>query len=101
MMNFWDVFLSPLATNKFIHTITSGFVLAALFVVGVSAWFLLKKREAVMAKKSILVASLFGLISGLMLVYSGDGSARLLARVQPVKFAALEGLYQGRFITHP
>jgi cytochrome d ubiquinol oxidase subunit I len=96
MINFWDVFLSPIAVNKFIHTITSGFVLGSLFVVGVSSWFLLKKRESGMAKKSILVASVFGLISGLMLVYSGDGSARLIARVQPVKFASLEGLYNGR-----
>jgi len=96
MMNFWDVFLSPVAVNKFIHTITSGFVLGSLFVVGVSSWFLLKKREAGMAKKSILVASIFGLVSGLMLVYSGDISTRLIARVQPVKFAALEGLYSGR-----
>ncbi len=96
MVNFWDVFLSPVAVNKFIHTITSGFVLASLFVIGVSAWFILKKRELVLAKKSILVASIFGLLSGLMLVYSGDGSARLIARIQPVKFAALEGLYKGR-----
>jgi cytochrome d ubiquinol oxidase subunit I len=96
MMNFWDVFLSPVAVNKFIHTITSGFVLGSLFVVGVSSWFLLKKRESGMAKKSILVASIFGLVSGLMLVYSGDGSARLIARIQPVKFASLEGLYKGR-----
>ena len=96
MFNFWDVFLSPVAVNKFIHTINSGFVLASLFVIGVSAWFMLKKRELVLAKKSILVASIFGLISGLMLVYSGDGSARLIARIQPVKFAALEGLYEGR-----
>jgi len=96
MMNFWDVFLSPVAVNKFIHTITSGFVLGSLFVVGVSSWFLLKKRESGMAKKSILVASIFGLVSGLMLVYSGDGSARLIARIQPMKFASLEGLYKGR-----
>ncbi|MBN1413783.1 MAG: cytochrome ubiquinol oxidase subunit I [Bacteroidales bacterium] len=96
MMNFWEVFLSPVAVNKFIHTITSGFVLGSLFVVGVSSWFILKRRELLLAKKSILVASLFGLISVLMLIYSGDGSARLIARTQPVKFAALEGLYDGR-----
>ena len=96
MFNFWDVFLSPVAVNKFIHTITSGFVLASLFVIGVSAWFILKKRELSLAKKSILVSSVFGLLSSLMLIWSGDGSARLIARIQPVKFAALEGLYNGR-----
>lgn len=96
MLNFWEVFLSPVAINKFIHTITSGYVLAAIFVVGVSSWFLLKNREMLLAKRSILIASVFGLISSLMLIYSGDGSAKQIARVQPVKFAALEGLYNGK-----
>jgi cytochrome d ubiquinol oxidase subunit I len=96
MLNFWEVFLSPVAVHKFIHTITSGYVLASLFVVGVSSWYLLKKREQFMAKRSILIASVFGLISSLMLIYSGDGSARQLAHDQPMKFAAFEGLYNGQ-----
>jgi cytochrome d ubiquinol oxidase subunit I len=96
MLNFWEVFLSPVAIHKFIHTITSGYVLASLFVVGISSWYLLKKREQFLAKRSILIASVFGLISSLMLIYSGDGSARQLVHVQPMKFAALEGLYNGQ-----
>jgi cytochrome d ubiquinol oxidase subunit I len=96
MVNFWDVLLSPVAVNKFLHTITSGYVLAALFVVGISAWYLLKQREETLAKRSILVAAVFGLISSVMLIYTGDGSARLIAKTQPVKFAALEGLYEGK-----
>jgi cytochrome bd ubiquinol oxidase subunit I len=96
MVNFWQVFLSPMAVNKFIHTITSGFVLASLFVVGVSSWFIIKKREFILARKSILIASVFGLISGLVLVYSGDGSTRLVSKIQPIKFAALEGFYNGK-----
>lgn len=44
MNNFWDVLLSPVAISKFLHTIGSGYVLASLFVVGVSAWYLLKKE---------------------------------------------------------
>lgn len=95
MHNFWDVFLSPVATNKFIHTITSGFVLASLFVIGISSWYLLRKREFFLAKRSILVASVFGIISSVVLIVSGDGSAKQVAKVQPVKFAALEGLYEG------
>jgi cytochrome d ubiquinol oxidase subunit I len=95
MISFWDVFLSPMAINKFLHTISSGFVLAGIFIIGVSAWFLLKKREVPFAKKSILVASIFGLISSLFLVTTGDGSARLVAHNQPMKLAAMEGLYQG------
>jgi len=96
MVNFWDVFLSPMAINKFLHTISSGFVLAGVFIIGVSAWFLLKKREIPFAKKSILVASIFGFISSLFLITTGDSSARLVAQNQPMKLAAMEGLYQGK-----
>jgi len=95
MMNFWEVLLSPFAINKFIHTITSGYVLASIFVVGISAWYLLKQRELYLARRSILIASVFGLLSSFMLIFSGDGSAKLIARVQPMKFAAFEGLYDG------
>ncbi len=96
MLNFWDVFLSPVAIHKFIHTITSGFVLASIFVIGISAWYMLKKRELFMAKRSILIASVFGLISSVMLIWSGDGSTRQLVHIQPMKFAAIEGLYNGQ-----
>jgi cytochrome d ubiquinol oxidase subunit I len=96
MVNFWEVFLSPMAINKFLHTISSGFVLAGIFIIGVSAWFVLKKREIPFAKKSMLVAAIFGLLSSLFLVTTGDGSARLVAQNQPMKLAAMEGLYQGK-----
>ena len=79
MLNFWEVFLSPVAVNKFLHTITSGFVLASIFVIGVSAWFLLKGREQLMAKRSMIIASVFGLLSSLFLIYTGDGSAYQVA----------------------
>ena len=96
MVNFWEVLFSPVATNKFIHTITSGFLLASLFVIGVSAWFLIRNREQVMAKKSILIASIFGLISTIMVIGTGDGSAYQVAQKQPMKLAAMEGLYEGK-----
>ena len=96
MVDFWSVLFSPTAINKFLHTVASGYVLAAVFVIGVSAWFLLKKREALFAKRSMLVASVFGLIMGFFLVLTGDESAREVARVQPMKFAAMEGLYDGQ-----
>jgi cytochrome bd ubiquinol oxidase subunit I len=96
MIDFWAVLFSPVAINKFLHTITSGFVLSAIFVIGVSAWFLLRKRHVVLARKSILVASIFGIISSVMLVATGDGSAKQVAKVQPMKLAAMEGLYDGK-----
>ena len=95
MLNFWDVLFSPIAINKFLHTITSSYVLASLFVIGVSAWFLLKGREQLLAKRSIIIAAIFGLLSSLFLVYTGDGSAYQVTQKQPMKLAAMEGLYQG------
>ena len=96
MVNFWDVLFSPVAINKFLHTVLSAYVLAAIFVIGVSAWFLLKNREQLFAKKSIKVAALFGLVASFLTVVSGDGSARNMAKYQPMKFAATENLYTGQ-----
>lgn len=96
MDNFWEVFLSPVAVNKFLHTITSGYVLSAIFVIGISAWFLLKRRHQLMAKRSIIVASVFGLVMSIFLTITGDGSAFQVAQKQPMKLAAMEGLYKGQ-----
>ncbi len=95
MINFWDVLFSPTAINKFLHTIYSSYILAAAFVIGISAYYLIKKRESVFARKSILVASIFGLVFSIMTVATGDESAREIAKTQPMKFAAMEGLYFG------
>jgi len=96
MMNFWDVLFSPVAVNKFLHTIMSSYVLAALFVIGVSAWFLIKKREIIFAKKSMIIAGIFGLMASLLVGMTGDGSAYQITQKQPMKLAAMEGLYQGK-----
>ena len=96
MINFWDVLFSPVAINKFLHTATSGIVLASLFVIGISAWMLLRKRETVLAMRSIRMAAIFGLVSSLAVALTGDGSAKQIAKVQPMKLAAMEGLYDGK-----
>lgn len=96
MVNFWKVLFSPVAINKFFHTVTSGYVLAAIVVMGISAWFLLKKRNIVFAKKSILIAAVFGLFGSAALLWTGDGSAYQVAQKQPMKSAAMEGLYDGK-----
>jgi cytochrome d ubiquinol oxidase subunit I len=95
MQNFWDILFSQVAVDKWLHATSSGFVLASIFVIGVSAWYILKKRELLLAKKSILIASIFGLISSLYLILTGDNSTRTIAHDQPMKFAAIEGLYNG------
>lgn len=96
MVSFWAVLFNQVAVDKFLHTISSGFLLASMFVLSISSWFLLKKREALLAKNSILVAGIFGLMSSLMVAYTGDQSARTVSRVQPVKFAAMEALFEGK-----
>ena len=95
MNNFWDVLFSPVAISKFLHTIGSGYVLASLFVIGVSAWYLLKKRDILFAKKSMIIGATFGLITSIFLILSGDESAHQVALKQPMKLAAMEGLYEG------
>lgn len=96
MVSFWDVLFSETAVNKFLHTTTSGFVLAAVFVVGISSWFLLKNRHVLLAKRSIIISSVFGVVASLLLIGTGDTSAREIAKSQPMKFAAMEALYDGR-----
>ncbi len=96
MADFWQVLFSPTAVNKFLHTISSGFVLAAIFVIGISAWFILKKRELLFAKRSMLVGAVFGILASVYLVFTGDSSTREIVHSQPMKFASLEGLYHGQ-----
>ena len=95
MDDFWAVVFSPVAINKFFHSVTAGWVLGGLFVLAVSAWFLLKKRNQEMALKSMKVGGWIGLIGILMTIYTGDGSAYQVAQKQPMKLAAMEGLYNG------
>ncbi len=96
MANFWDVLFSPFAVSKFLHTIGSGYIVASLFVVGISSWYLLKKRDILFAKKSLIVGATFGLITSIFIILSGDESAHQVALKQPVKLAAMEGLYEGK-----
>ncbi len=96
MQNFWDVLFNPTAYSKFLHVVSSGYVLASLFVVGISAWFILKGKELLAAKKSLIIGASFGLIASLFLVFTGDASAKAVALTQPAKLAAMEGIYDGK-----
>ena len=95
MSDFWAVLLSPTAMSKFFHTVTSAYTLSACFVVGVSAWFILKKRHFEFARKSIRLASVFGFLSIIATIFTGDISAQDVTRTQPMKLAAMEGLNEG------
>lgn len=94
MDNFWALF-SGIAVNKFFHAVFSGWALAGVFVIGVSCWFLWKKRNTDFAMLSIKTAGWFGLVGILLTMYTGDGSAVEVTKHQPMKLAAMEGLYHG------
>jgi len=96
MNSFAEVFFNPVGINKFMHTITSSYVLAAIFVIGISSWYLLKNREQYLAKRSIILASVFGFFAIIFTIGTGDGSAKAVAKYQPMKLAAMEGLYDGQ-----
>ncbi|EDP0080146.1 cytochrome ubiquinol oxidase subunit I [Campylobacter jejuni] len=95
MQSFFEVALSPVAISKFLHTIGSGYVISALFVMEISAWFMLKGRHIIEAKKSLVVGASFGLVCSIFLFFSGDESAYRVTQTQPMKLAAMEGVYQG------
>lgn len=97
MTSFLDVALSPFAVDKFFHTVISAWVVGAVFVVAVSSWYLLKRREAErqMAIKSLRIGAIVGLIASVGAAITGDESAYKIAEVQPMKLAAMEALYNG------
>lgn len=84
-----------MAVNKFFHSIMSGWVVGALFVAGISCWFLWRKRDEAFALSSIRVAVWVGLAASLLVAWTGDGSGYQVAQKQPMKLAAMEGFYEG------
>ena len=92
---FWEVVTNPVAVSKFFHSVTSGWVTGGVFVVGVSAWYLLKGREKKFALRSILIGGIVGLVGSAAVMISGDASGVHAAEFQPMKLAAAEGLEEG------
>lgn len=95
MTSFMDVALSPFAVDKFFHTVTSTWVVGAVFVCAVSCWYLLKRREQEMARQSIKIASIVGIVAAVLTMATGDFSAVKVAEKQSMKLAAMEALYNG------
>lgn len=95
MVDFWAVALSPMAINKFLHTVVSSWIVGSVFVAAISAWYILKKKDLPFAHQSMKVAAIFGLFAALLTGYTGHGSAQQVADKQPMKLAVMEGLYQG------
>ena len=95
MTDFWALVLNPVATSKFFHSVFSGWMTGAIFVIGVSSWYLLRKRHTRFALASIRIAALTGIAGTLAVMLSGDSSGVHAAKYQPMKLAAIEGLTDG------
>ncbi|KAE9708285.1 cytochrome bd-I ubiquinol oxidase subunit CydA, partial [Escherichia coli] len=91
--DFGAVLFNPVAQAKFVHTVSAGYVIASVLVLGVSAFYLLKGRWTQFAKRSMTVAAAFGLASSLSVVVLGDESGYALTDNQKMKLAAIEAAW--------
>ena len=94
MTSFFDVLFNEVAQAKFVHTVSAGYVTAAVFVLGVSAWYLLKNRHVELARRSVTVAASFGLAAALSVVVLGDESGYSASHTQRMKLAAIEAMWE-------
>ena len=95
MVSFAEVALSPFAISKFCHTVTSSWIIGAIFCVGVCCWYLMKKRHTKLAIESMKIGAGVGLVAALLAGGTGHKSGMDVAEVQPMKLAAMEALYDG------
>ncbi len=93
MTDFAAVVFNPVAQAKFVHTVSAGYVTGAMFVMSISAWYLLRGRHIDLAKRSMAVAASFGLASALSVVVLGDESGYLTTEHQRMKIAAMESMW--------
>lgn len=94
MTSFWDLVFNPAAQAKFVHTVSAGYVTGAMFVLGISSWYLLKGRHVEFAKRSFRIAAAFGFASALSVIVLGDESGYAVTEHQQTKLAAMEGMWQ-------
>jgi cytochrome bd ubiquinol oxidase subunit I len=94
LVSFTEVLLNPVAQAKFVHTVAAGYVVGSVFVLSVSAWYLLRGRNVAVAKRSLAVAASFGLASALSVVVLGDESGYVASENQKMKIAAIEAAWE-------
>jgi len=95
MVDFWAVVLNPVAVSKFFHAIFCGWELGGVVVVGISCWYFMKNRELVFARRSLIIGAIVGIVGTFGVMFTGDASAVQVAKRQPMKLAAIEGLENG------
>ncbi|SEN79914.1 cytochrome bd-I ubiquinol oxidase subunit 1 apoprotein [Paracoccus alcaliphilus] len=94
LTSFYEVMFNTVAQAKFVHTVSAGYVTASIFVLGVSSWYLLQGRHLALARRSITVASSFGLAAALSVVVLGDESGYDTGLNQKMKLAAIEAMWE-------
>ena len=94
MTSFAAVILNPVAQVKFVHTVAAGYVTGSMFVLGISSWYLLNKRDIGFARRSFSIASAFGLASILSVIVLGDESGYTEGETQKMKLAAIEAEWE-------
>ena len=95
MVSFADVALQGMAVTKFLHTVSSAWMTGGIFVVGVCSWYLLRGRNVEMAKRSMRIGAIVGIAATFIVMLTGDRSGVEIAKHQPMKLAAAEGLMDG------
>jgi len=94
LVDFMAVVTSPYGWLKFVHTVLSGYVVAAFFVMGIASWHLLRQHQPLFFKKSFRMAAVLGLASSLLVFGVGDFNAAEVAKTQPTKLAAMESIWE-------
>ena len=95
LTSFAEAVFNPSMWPRFNHTMVASLITGAFFVMGVSAWMLLKRKGDAVAARGLKLGAAAAAISSLLAVFpTGHLHASQVARTQPEKFAAIEGLYQ-------
>jgi cytochrome d ubiquinol oxidase subunit I len=94
LTSFYDLVFNTVAQAKFVHTVSAGYVTSSVFVLAISALYLLRGRHVALARRSMTVAASFGLASALSVVVLGDESGYLETVNQKLKLAAIEAMWQ-------
>jgi cytochrome bd ubiquinol oxidase subunit I len=94
LTDFWSVVFNPSAMDRLAHVLIGAFILGSFFILSISAYYLLKNRHVDFARKSFTTALAVAATASIVMLASGDSQGRIVARYQPAKLAAMEGLYQ-------
>ena len=94
MVDFMALVTNPYGLLKFGHQLVSGYTVGAFFIMGVSAWHLLRGNRPDFFRRSFRVGAVFGLVSAILVAVLGDFHAVEVAKTQPSKFAAMESIWE-------